>query len=142
MAGTLHPEFLGRQLAATGAAVATACGSSYRSSEQQLASANKAAGWKEEAGLAADGGVHQAGREEGGAVVPAKSCLVPLGPAALRTRQGRAAASRKFSASTTAGSETFFGFHNFPPHPKSASSASAWQESPLRVSIKKVLDGC
>lgn len=49
--------------AATGAAVATACGSSR--SLEQLPSANKAAGWKEEAEVAADGGVHRAGRVGG-----------------------------------------------------------------------------
>ena len=36
--------------------------------------------------MAADGGVHQAGRV-GDAVVPAKPCLVPLGPAALSARR-------------------------------------------------------
>ena len=66
------------------AAVATACGSSR--SLEQLPSANKAAGWKEEAEVAADGGVHQAGRV-GDADVPAKPCLVPLGPAALSASQ-------------------------------------------------------
>ena len=133
---------------ATGAAVATACGSSR--SLEQLPSANKAAGWKEEAEVAADeGGVHQAGRVGQGAVWcrgQAKPCLVPLGPGAPSTGQtGRAVEKQEILCHNSWQSQTFFQCHNFsPPIPAAPpSSASAWQEyHPNMVSTKKAKAPC